>query len=202
MSIAKKIKNAWQNIPAEVQIFLKRALLLLIVWKLVYHLLLFPGRIIDAPLTHWSSNGAEWVLKKIYPDIHFLVKEECNPNPLANNEISCMDYVYLNGKKLVGIADACNALELYILYIGFLICFPIYSIKKLAAYIAGGIIIIYITNILRLAALGYIGYHYNINLVDVAHHYIFKIVVYAVIFGLWVLYIKHNQKTDNAKKEE
>ena len=194
MNIAGKLKSTWQNIPTEIQTFLKRALLLFIIWKLIYHLLLFPGRIIDAPLTHWSSNGAEWVLKKIYPNIHFLVKEECKPNPLINNEMGCMDYVYLNGKKIVGIADACNALELYVLYIGFLICFPVTNIKKLLLYITGGTIIIYVANALRLAALGYIGYNYNTKLVDVAHHYIFKVVVYIIIFGLWVMYIKQNQK--------
>lgn len=201
MNIAEKIKSTWQNIPTEIQIFLKRALILFIIWKLIYHLFLFPGRIIDAPLTHWSSNGAEWVLKQVYPDIHFLVREECLPNPLANNEMGCMDFVYLNGKKIVGIADACNALELYVLYIGFLFCFPIASKKKLLAYIIIGTIIIYIANILRLAALGYIGYNYKANLVDVAHHYVFKVVVYFIIFGLWVMYIRQNQKND-AKKEE
>jgi exosortase/archaeosortase family protein len=184
MNFVQTIKNAWQNIPAGIQTFLKRALILFIVWKLVYHLFLFPGRIIDAPLTHWSSNGAAWIFKQIYPNIHFKIKEECNSDPSINNQITCMDYIFLNNKKIVGIADACNALELYVLYIGFLLCFPISSVKRLLIFIVSGSVIIYVANILRLAALGYFGQKYNVKFVDIAHHYIFKILVYAIIFGL------------------
>jgi hypothetical protein len=48
----------WQEIPVEVQQFLKRVLFLFIIWELLYHLFLFNGRIVDKPLTHWSANGA------------------------------------------------------------------------------------------------------------------------------------------------
>jgi len=32
------------------------------------------------------------------------------------------------------------------------------------------------------------------NLIEVAHHYVFKIIMYAVIFGLWVLFLKTNKQ--------
>ena len=40
------------------------------------------------------------------------------------NTTSGSDMLYLDGKKIVGVADACNALELYVLYLDFLIAYP------------------------------------------------------------------------------
>ncbi len=192
MNVIQYLKNTWGSIPNEVQTFLKRALFIFIIWKLIYHLFLFQGRIIDAPLTHFSGAGAEWLLQRFYPQSMLTIQEVCNPIPELNNEIGCMDYVSLNGKKIVGIADGCNALELYILYVGFLIAFS-GPIKKIIIFSVAGIVIIYAVNISRLAALAVMNM-YHFNAANIAHHYIFKVVVYAVIFGIWVIYVKQKMQ--------
>ena len=197
MNPITEIKSTWQSIPPDVQQFLKRALFIFIIWKLIYHLFLFNGRIIDKPLTDWSTKGAEKIMQVFYPKSKLTIVEECNISPEINNEVFCFDYLYMNSKKIVGVADACNALELYVLYIAFLIAFPA-SIKKILLFSAVGMILIYLSNIIRLAALASMNMH-RLNAVDMAHHYVFKLIVYALIFGLWILYTKN--RLSNEKKQ-
>lgn len=102
-----------------------------------------------------------------------------------------MAFLYLDGRKIVGIADACNALELYILYIGFLLAYPS-SIKRVFLFSIIGIVLIYLANIIRLTLLGEM-YLHQMKARDIAHHYIFKMVVYGLTFGLWVLFVKKTQ---------
>lgn len=194
MSPLTELKSTWQSIPQEVQRFLKRALVIFIIWKLIYHLFLFNGRVIDKPLTDWSTKGAEKVMQVFYPSSKLMLKEEYNTIPELNNEIACSDYLFMNGNKIVGVADGCNALELYVLYIGFLLSFPA-SLKRVLVFSCVGIVVIYLANIIRLAALASMNMHW-VNAVDMAHHYLFKVIVYAIIFGLWVLFTKNQIRNE------
>ena len=197
MNPLTELKSTWHTIPPEVQRFLKRALIIFIIWKLIYQLFLFNGRVIDKPLTDWSTKGAEKIMQFFYPESKLMIKEECNVVAELNNEIACMDFLFLDGKKIVGVADACNALELYILYIGFLLSFPS-SLKRVFVFSFIGIVVIYIANIIRLAAVASMNMH-RVNAVDMAHHYVFKMIVYGLIFGLWVLFTK--KEIDYAKNK-
>ena len=111
-----------------------------------------------------------------------------------------MDFLNKDGRKIVGIADACNALELYILYIGFLFAFPIErkKTKRIIFFLISGVLIIYIANIIRLAALASMNMH-RISAVDMAHHYVFKMIVYALIFGLWILFTRQRANHETAQ---
>ena len=191
MNLFTQIKTTWQSIPDEVQIFLKRALLIFIVWKIMYNGFLFNGRIIDKPITDWSTGGARQVMQLFYPNSKLNINEECNPFIELDNQIICVDFLYFNNKKILSVADFCNALELYVLYIGFLFAFPMdgKKIKRIILFLLSGVLLIYIANIIRLAALASMNLH-RMKAVDMAHHYVFKMIVYALIFGLWVLFTK------------
>jgi len=97
---------------------------------------------------------------------------------------------YIIQRKIYGngVADGCNALELYVLYLVFLFSFPA-ALKRVLLFSIVGIAIIYISNIIRLAGLASMNIH-RVNALDMAHHYVFKMVVYALIFILWVLFTK------------
>ncbi len=190
MNPIKEIKSTWQSIPKEVQQFLKRALLIFIIWKLVYHLFLFNGRIIDKPLTDFSTYGAAKIMQVFYHGNQVSIKEECIYSLEPPHDLFCFDYLFMNGRKIVGVADPCNALELYVLYLGFLFSFPA-TIKRVIVFSCIGVAAIYIANIIRLAALTFMNMH-RMDAVDMAHHYVFKMIVYALIFGLWILFTRRN----------
>lgn len=180
-----QFRNFWGEIPTTVQKFLIRVLIIFLVWKVAYHFVLKPSRVIDKPLTQITAKITVKALERIYPNNIFSTIEM-----LPSNKIDFFSVdIFKNGKKVLGIFDPCNGLELYVLYIGLLASLAITNWKRAIYFIIGGIASIFIINIVRCTIIGYL----NINrsfYVDVAHHYIFKLIVYLFTFLLWVWYFK------------
>ena len=197
MNPVQEIKTTWQSIPPDLQSFLKRALLIFIIWKLVYHLFLFNGRVIDKPLTDFSTKSTVWVMQYFYPGNQFSITEEPVKNPYKTDDDLFINYIYKDKHKIVGIADGCNALELYVIYLGFLVSFP-GNAKRRIIFGLLGILIILIVNLIRLVILTEMNMN-KINAVEIAHHYIFKLVVYAIIFLLWMAFTEKFKNKGDAK---
>ena len=188
MNIATEIKKTWTEVPEEVQ-RLKRALIIFIVWKLAYGFILFPIRIPDKQFTDLTANSTAWVLQKFfYPQNNFVVKEISSYALDNKKDLQYSDWILMNNKKVIGIASPCNGLELYVLYVAFLLCFPT-SFKSILIYTLLGIAVIYVTNIIRCAGIALMNIKNNL-LTDVAHHYIFKLIMYGIIFLFWRSYTK------------
>lgn len=170
------------QIPKDIRLFLTKALILFIAWKLLYHLLLFPTRIPDKHLTRITAEGSVFLYHNIMgiklAQVRDMVSAEGNP----------FVGVYNSNQKLVAIADSCNGLELIVLYVGFLCCFPI-KIKRLMAYVIIGTISIVILNMFRCYGLTWM-YLNDYYLADFFHKYIFKMAIYGLIFLTWVKYSK------------
>lgn len=88
----------------------------------------------------------------------------------------------------VYVGPACNGLVMYALFAGFVVAYPGPWLRKLW-YIPTGIVIIWLLNVLRVAALA-INVHYAYSSVDFNHHYTFNLIVYSCIFGLWLLWVR------------
>lgn len=168
MNIIDKIKN---SIPVNVRPFLLHALIVVIAWELLYNFVLKPVGIPDDQLTRAVQVGAMKLLSLFYTE----VGEDGNK-------------ILLNGNGAVSIARQCNGLELLVLYLGFIICLPT-NMKRMLVFAVVGTIVIYILNVMRTALLAAM-YDQSHSLTDFAHHYVFKIVIYAVVFVGWVLYMK------------
>ena len=175
----------YNQLPIQIAQFLRSALLIFIIWKSIYLIVLLPHRIIDAPLTNMVGTQSVWLLNKIYSTNSYTSKDTIatisfegatQSNPVAN--------IYKSGNLLMKIADGCNGLELFVLYIGFIIAMPANLIRKLS-YAVLGIIIIHCVNLLRCAGLSILIEHLQ-PYFDIAHHYIFKMVIYSIIFLLWI----------------
>ncbi|HEX8503857.1 MAG TPA: archaeosortase/exosortase family protein [Hymenobacter sp.] len=96
--------------------------------------------------------------------------------------------VLMNGQMAVVVGPPCNGLVLYALFGGFVLAFPGAWRRKLW-FIPAGILLIWCLNVLRVAALA-LNQHYSHQTVDFNHHYTFTFVVYACIFGLWLLWAR------------
>lgn len=160
-----------ESIPVNVRKFLLRAVILIVCWELLYNFLLKPAGVPDDQLTQLVQWGAVRVLSVFYSDVS-----------------SYQNLIMINGEKVVSIARQCNGLELIVLYIGFMFCLPS-SWKKMLAFGIVGTLVIYILNIFRTAGLAAMYAHQH-SMTDFAHHYLFKIIIYAVVFAGWVLYMK------------
>jgi exosortase/archaeosortase family protein len=189
MFIAKDFKF---KIPTTVKLFLLKISFLFLSWELLYIGFLSPLRIPDAQITNITAAGTASLLSFFYPSDHFESKAE--PNEIA---FSQKETVYINHFKLIGIADACNALELQVLYVGILVCLQKFSLKTVA-FILIGVPIISICNIIRCSIIGWLNITRHLDLSVFAHHYLFKIIMYGLIFFTWVLFT--NEKGTYARE--
>ena len=115
--------------------------------------------------------------------------------PAEVKNTSIMSYIVLNNNKIMGIGHACNALVLFAIFVGFIIIFPGKFIHKLW-FMATGIVLVFFVNVLRVVSLTWIYIHWP-DALDFNHKYTFTFLVYAFIFGLWMLWVKNFGEVKN-----
>lgn len=184
--ILESIKKSWKDIPNGARSFLKKAVLLFVLWKCIY-LLTVNKRLFDKPLTNLFASHTAFTL-------NFMLAPAENPYHITNNHKSVL--VTFNNQSVLYIGDGCNALELFVLYLGFIVCMPA-SLKRKFIWCIFGIITIHLINIARGCGLIYL-YQYHQSHFEFAHKYLFKISVYAVVFILWMFYSR-KLKFENAQ---
>ncbi len=157
--------------------------MIFICWKLLYHLILYPNQFPDKQLTYTTAACVGFLYEKIW-------QKDIEPQflPITSDGMTRTS-VIVNGRPVINVADGCNALELYIVYIGFVLCLQS-KIKDKLRYITIGLVSIFFLNILRCLALLWLK-DINNDFFYFAHHYLFYMVVYSFIFFLWFLYVKN-----------
>ncbi|MFY7900906.1 MAG: hypothetical protein ACOVNY_12030 [Chitinophagaceae bacterium] len=171
----KKVQNTLATVPKEIQYFFLRAILFLIAWKILYLLILSPIHIPDDWLSRFTTVISSKLIQSIYPDSFITIHQDNDLYAIA-----------INGKKSIGLGYACNALELYILYIGYIICRPA-AFTRQFYYGITGIGIILLLNVIRVSLLCWL-FLYDSSYGDFAHKYVFNCIVYFCIYWLWHYY--------------
>jgi exosortase family protein XrtF len=176
--------------------FLVKAVLLYVLWFLLYDYVIAPSRTIDNWLNKVVGVQSTYVLRAI--------GYESDTIPGNNQTV-----VRINEQSMVGVGNPCNGLELFVLFAGFIICFP-GSTKSKVWFIPLGMVIIHIANVLRSTSLALIQFHDPASL-DFNHHYTFTVIVYSIIFGLWMYWVNRysglfdskptSEKIDSIEKE-
>lgn len=154
-----------------VLIFILKAVFLYIIWFISYDFVIAPAGKTDAWLNERVAIDAGHILS--------LCGLDGDTRPGDRQTL-----VTIGGKSMVGVGNPCNGLELFVLFSGFVICFP-GKWKVKWWFILLGIAGIHLINSIRAAALAYIQYT-SPEYLDFNHHYTFTIVVYAFIFLLWM----------------
>ncbi|MBU6123390.1 exosortase X [Hymenobacter siberiensis] len=99
-----------------------------------------------------------------------------------------LNLVLMSGEPSVIVGAPCNGLVLYALFGGFILAFP-GSWRRKVWFIPSGMLLIWVLNVLRVAALA-VNHHYSHETVAFNHHFTFTFVVYGVIFGLWMFWVR------------
>jgi exosortase/archaeosortase family protein len=159
--------------------FFARLFLLFSVWFVFYNMILKPPRILDRPLTNFIAASVAKCINIITPD-NAVSWEEGKEGERAN--------LVRNDKKVFGIQDVCNGIDLMFIYAGIIILLPS-SYKRKIAFCTVGIGVIILANIVRVCALYFI-FKYQQSAFDFSHHYLFTILMYLLIFFGWLLFIK------------
>ena len=190
----------WQSIPSAVKVFLLKAIALFVIWKIIYYSFLIPG---PTHISIFTRNAGQVTASGLNLFTHshsYSSKTEMGTDQDFNYQpIQVLQQsVYFLNKKIVGIYDGCNALDLFVLYAGFIICMPA-PLKKKIIFSVAGIALIYLVNILRCAGITYMIQYYP-KQADFAHHFLFVFIVYALIIVLWLIFANNLKLKYNDKK--
>lgn len=185
----KYFYNRWNHIPSAVKLFLFKALSILIIWKTIYLVFLLPTRVIDAPATYSVGVATAKALNLLnHSEGYHSKKDLITRESEFGIEKVNQQAIYLDDKKIVAIEDACNGIELFALYVGFILCLPAMLSRKVF-FILMGLIAIYFVNIFRCATITWILLNHP-SLFSFAHHYLFTFIVYVFIIWFWLLFTK------------
>jgi len=109
-------------------------------------------------------------------------------------------WVYINQKATSYINEGCNAISIMMIFVAFIIAFST-TWKQTILYILGGLIILQVMNVLRIALLNYIfGYHHEYG--EMAHDYLFPAIIYGTIVVLWIVWVKFFALKPKVKSDE
>jgi exosortase/archaeosortase family protein len=183
------LSEKWKQIPRPVKLFLLQSIFLFIAWKAIYLTILLPNRVLDRPLTYAVTIGAVGTLNGATRSHDYAAIGATHPKKDAGGRTTgwedTMD-IYSHQVRALSIADACNGLELMVLYAGLIICLPSRPFRK-AVFIGTGILLIEVLNVIRCTGLVLLFQH-RPEYVDFSHHYLFSLLIYGAIFWLWWLF--------------
>jgi len=154
-------------------VFVVKALLLYILWFIAYDFIIAPNQKLDDYLNYRVATDAGFLLR--------IGGMEGGTQAGFHQTIVC-----IKNQTVVGVGNPCNGLELFVLFAGFIICFPGLW-KNKWWFILVGMVLIHFINVLRTVALSLIQYKAP-EYLDFNHHYTFTIIVYSVIFFLWIFW--------------
>lgn len=118
----------------------------------------------------------------------------------ADDETRPWVWVYMDGKRPSYINEGCNAVSIMIIFVAFIIAFST-TWKQTLLYILGGLVLIQIMNVARIALLNYIFvYHHEYG--DMAHDYLFPAIIYGTIVLLWIIWVKFFALKTQKKSDE
>lgn len=149
-----------------IQSFLLKGVLVYIVWQIAFIGFIKPEGSVDSFLTTSELQVATWGLKNMGVAAHNL-----------NN------IIYIDGSPAVRLEHSCNGLELIVLYIGFLLCFP-GNFKSKILYSIIGSAFLFFANILREILLA-LNYHYFHSTFEFNHKYTYAVLTYILVFLFW-----------------
>jgi exosortase/archaeosortase family protein len=180
--------SKWNQVPQAVKVFLLKAAIILVVWKVLYLAFLAPARTLDDPLTYSVGVLTAGALNLYTHSNDYASKGEVRSYKTGTGITGYIveQAISFRNKAIVYIEDACNGLELFVLYLSFILILPAATRYKVL-YCVLGVLAIYAVNVFRCALVAYMQIYYPAH-VDFAHHYIFAFIVYAFIIGLWLAY--------------
>ncbi|SDF87406.1 exosortase family protein XrtF [Epilithonimonas hungarica] len=92
-----------------------------------------------------------------------------------------------SGKFTTRMVEGCNVFSVAILFAAFIFAF--YKGKKTFLYVAGGLVILHILNVFRIALLNIIYLKYP-QYEKIGHDYIFPAIIYGGVVILWLVWIQ------------
>lgn len=131
------------------------------------------------PATVWVTNQTA--------DVLGLLGWKTETYSYPNKPTTSIQY---QGKGMVSVYEGCNGINVIIIFLSFLFAFgPVNN--RMAWAVSAGMVIIHIANLGRIAGLFFV-VHYLPGAVYFSHKYLFTAFIYAVVFALWMVWLRIN----------
>lgn len=148
------------------------------------------------PITHFVTRQTVGIAEllgyesELYEDAHLYIQAE---------EEQTYDTIHLNDKYALSIEEGCNAVNVMILFLAFVIGFG-GKWKAMTWFLPLGLLIVHIANIGRLLLLAIINVDFDGKGYHFYHKYFFTAILYVAIFLLWVWWVnKYGMNKGNKK---
>lgn len=94
---------------------------------------------------------------------------------------------FYHQKYVIRIVEGCNAISVIILFVSFVVAFS-GKLMHTLFFVFSGSLLIYLLNIMRIAALIVLLYHFP-NQEHLLHGVLFPLLIYGVVFFLWIIWV-------------
>lgn len=140
------------------------------------------------PITVAVADQSVWLLEVFGSDAQS-VKNPTQP---------CQDLIY-NGRHVARIIEGCNAVSIMILFAAFVIAFS-GKLRNTFWFIVAGCAIIYLLNVVRIAFLASLLYHFPKG-EHILHGVVFPLFIYSVVFVLWMIWVNRYSYVKNPRSK-
>ena len=96
--------------------------------------------------------------------------------------------LFYNQNYVARIVEGCNAISVIVLFISFVVAFS-GKLKTTLFFIFGGSLLIYVLNVLRIAALSALIFYFP-KQEPFLHGVLFPLYIYGVVFMLWLIWVR------------
>lgn len=97
-------------------------------------------------------------------------------------------FIETQDKIALSVYEGCNGINVMILFVAFVIAFG-GLIGKMIWFLPCGLVIIHISNLLRISLLFFVSEYYSKYFYYV-HKYLFTAMIYVVVFSLWIVWVR------------
>ena len=157
-------------------------------WLIRWAIALLIGLAVDSFLLT-KGNSVDNAITKFTSEVAGNIGAALSNQVVRNENLGGGYEVTGEGLNRVFVGHSCNARNIVLLYIGFLLTIPKGDKKRKLKFLFGGTLGIISFNIIRIVILFMIA-AYMPAFFKFMHKYIFQISIYALLFWLWHLYIK------------
>jgi len=162
----------------------KPVLGILLRFIIIYLVLLFAYQFY---LNSFKESGLDPFSRMIARQVMFLQNSLGFPSALYDDVPKQQIWFHVKAGFVTRMVEGCNAVSVMILFISFVFAF--YKGTKTFVFVAIGLLILYIMNVLRIAGLNIVYSDYP-KYGKMSHDYVFPAVIYGTVVVLWLIWIK------------
>ncbi len=138
-------------------------------------------------LNAYDTAAADPLTRLIAQQTQFCLNKTGYETQLVDSKNSMEIYFYIRKMWATIMVEGCNAVSVMILYLAFIFAF--YKGFKTFGFALGGLLFLYVINIIRIVALNIVVVDYP-DYTQIAHDYFFPAIIYGGVVVLWLVWIK------------